>query len=45
LAGELGAALLDRIYDLGWAARVPGERVVRFTTRGLKAFQETFAVS
>src|SRR6185503_11040619 len=43
LAGELGAALLDRIYELGWAARVPGERVVRFTPLGLKAFAEAFA--
>lgn len=43
LAGALGAALLDRIYDLGWAARVPGERVVRFTPEGLKGFRATFA--
>ena len=45
LAGALGAALLDRIYDLGWAARIPGERIVRFTPRGLQAFQEAFAAA
>ena len=44
LAGALGAALLDRIYDLGWAARAPGERIVRFTAEGLKAFRATFEV-
>lgn len=43
LAGALGAALLDRIYDLGWAARAPGERVVRFTPEGLKSFRAVLA--
>ena len=45
LAGALGAALLDRIYQRGWAARVPGERIVRFTPGGLEAFRATFAAS
>jgi DNA-binding transcriptional ArsR family regulator len=38
LAGSLGAALLDRIFDEGWAARVPGTRIVRFTPTGEEAF-------
>jgi len=42
LAGALGAALLDRYYALGWAKRVPGTRVVRFTPAGERAFRERF---
>jgi DNA-binding transcriptional ArsR family regulator len=44
LAGALGAALLDRFYGLGWAAREPGTRLVSFTPRGLEAFREIFGV-
>jgi DNA-binding transcriptional ArsR family regulator len=44
LAGALGAALLDRFYCLGWAAREPGTRLVSFTPRGLEAFSEIFGV-
>lgn len=40
LAGSVGAALLDRIYALGWAKREPGSRVVRFTPAGERAFRE-----
>jgi len=45
LAGALGAALLDRFYALGWAAREPGTRLVSFTGRGLEAFREIFGVA
>jgi DNA-binding transcriptional ArsR family regulator len=38
LAGSLGAALLNRIFDEGWAAREPGTRIVRFTPSGEAAF-------
>ena len=38
LAGSLGAALLDRIFALGWAARDPSSRAVLFTRRGEAAF-------
>ncbi|MEO1161125.1 MAG: winged helix-turn-helix domain-containing protein [Pseudomonadota bacterium] len=34
LAGSLGTALLNRFYDLGWASRVDGSRVVKFSARG-----------
>ncbi len=34
LAGSLGTALLNRFYELGWASRVDGSRVVKFSTRG-----------
>jgi DNA-binding transcriptional ArsR family regulator len=43
LAGGLGAGLLDRFYDLGWARREPDSRVVSFTTSGRRAFDEAFA--
>ena len=45
LAGALGAALLDRFYALGWAAREPGTRIVSFSPRGLDAFREIFGVA
>ncbi len=38
LAGSLGAALLQQVFASGWAERVPGTRVVRFTPRGEAAF-------
>jgi DNA-binding transcriptional ArsR family regulator len=40
LAGSLGAALLDRILELKWAARDRKSRVIRFTARGARAFHE-----
>jgi DNA-binding transcriptional ArsR family regulator len=43
LAGGLGEALLDRVYALGWARRVPGSRIVRFNPAGERAFRERFA--
>ncbi len=42
LAGALGAALLVRLYQLGWARRAPGTRLVRFTPEGLAGFERTF---
>jgi hypothetical protein len=42
LAGAVGAGLLQRIFDLGWARRLEGGRAVAFTPQGLKAFEQTF---
>jgi DNA-binding transcriptional ArsR family regulator len=42
LAGSLGAALLSRLQDLKWAARDKDSRVIRFTPRGQRAFQDLF---
>jgi len=42
LAGVMGAALLDRIYALGWARRLDGTRVVAFSAPGLRAFEQAF---
>jgi DNA-binding transcriptional ArsR family regulator len=38
LAGALGAALLDHIYDRGWAKRAANSRVVTFTKSGATRF-------
>jgi hypothetical protein len=42
LAGALGAALLDKCYERGWARRLAGTRVVQFTRAGERAFRECF---
>src|SRR5260370_415323 len=38
LAGALGAALLNHIYDRGWAKRAANSRVVTFTKAGTARF-------
>ncbi|MCR9124039.1 MAG: winged helix-turn-helix domain-containing protein [Phyllobacteriaceae bacterium] len=40
LAGGLGAALLDHFLANGWAHRVEGARILRFTSDGLRRFEE-----
>lgn len=42
LAGSVGRALLVRMQDIGWAKRVEGTRVVRFTARGEAGFADAF---
>jgi len=42
LAGSLGAALLDHIYENGWAKRKPDSREVVFTPTGKQAFERSF---
>lgn len=44
LAGGLGTAFLDRFYDLGWAKRRRGSRVVEFSPAGEAGFLRQFAV-
>ena len=44
LAGALGAALLQRVYALGWARREGSSRVVAFTRQGEARFLEQFPV-
>ncbi|WP_018182616.1 ArsR/SmtB family transcription factor [Kaistia granuli] len=41
LGGALGAALLDRVLERGWARRGPG-RVIAFPADGLAAMRATF---
>jgi DNA-binding transcriptional ArsR family regulator len=42
LAGTLGAAILDRVFELGWARRAKASRVVDFSTAGERAFAAQF---
>jgi len=42
LAGAVGAALLTRMIDLGWARRARDSRVVHFTPRGETALRAHF---
>lgn len=44
LAGALGAALLGRCLDLGWARRAKGSRVVTFSAVGENALRERFGL-
>ena len=45
LGGALGAALLQRLFDGGWAHRAQGSRVVHFTARGELALRQWLATS
>ncbi len=45
LAGSLGRALLSRFEGLGWAHREGDSRVVRFTDKGVAAFEAAFGLS
>jgi len=42
LAGVVGARMLDRLYELGWAKRRRGTRIVDFTPRGEREFRQLF---
>ena len=44
LAGGLGTLLLQRFYDLGWAKRENGTRIVSFTRTGEAEFRSLFPV-
>lgn len=44
LAGAWGAALLQRLFQLGWARQAKGTRIVQFTPTGERAFQAAFAL-
>jgi len=45
LAGSLGAAFLQRIYDLKWAKRDGQSRAVLFSVMGERQFRVAFAVA
>jgi len=44
LAGGLGAAFLDRFYDLGWVTRQESSRVVMFDAKSAASFASRFPV-
>lgn len=39
LAGQVGKAVLDRLFALSWARRVPSSRVIRFSPEGERRFR------
>lgn len=43
LAGSLGTAFLERFYDLKWARRIEGSRVIEFTVNGEKSLLAALA--
>jgi hypothetical protein len=43
LAGALGAALLNRCFEHGWARRAKGSRAVSFTAAGERSLREQFS--
>ena len=45
LAGSLGAALLSRVRELGWASSDRNSRVLRFTPAGERRFQSLFSAA
>ena len=45
LAGTLGAAILKRCYEAGWARRVRNSRVVSFSAGGEKALRDRFPLA
>ncbi|MCG8494382.1 MAG: metalloregulator ArsR/SmtB family transcription factor [Sneathiellales bacterium] len=44
LSGSLGSAFLDLFYSEGWATREGSSRIVTFTPKGKKAFNELFSL-
>lgn len=45
LAGRLGRAMLGRFEALGWMARVPGSRIIRFSRAGETEFRRLFGAA
>ena len=43
LAGSLGTALLNRIYELGWAVRDESSRIIMFSPNGERQFLKQFS--
>ncbi|URJ47345.1 winged helix-turn-helix domain-containing protein [Paenibacillus polymyxa] len=44
LAGALGSALLDRLFELNWIERLPTTRAIRVTADGKRGFKEIFSI-
>ncbi|WDM22542.1 ArsR/SmtB family transcription factor [Paenibacillus polymyxa] len=44
LAGALGNALLDRLFELHWIERLPTTRAIRITADGKRGFKEVFSI-
>jgi DNA-binding transcriptional ArsR family regulator len=44
LAGALGSAILDRLFELHWIERLPTTRAIRITADGKRGFKEIFSI-
>ncbi len=44
LAGSLGAAVTERMFELDWVARAPGSRAVTVSDRGYEGLREMFGL-
>ncbi|AHC18155.1 MULTISPECIES: helix-turn-helix transcriptional regulator [Paenibacillus] len=44
LAGALGNAVLDRLFELNWIERLPTTRAIRVTADGKRGFKEIFSI-
>ncbi|MHB0862959.1 ArsR/SmtB family transcription factor [Paenibacillus sp. SEL3] len=44
LAGALGSAILDRLFELHWIERLPTTRAIRITAEGKRGFKEIFSI-
>ncbi|QNR67990.1 winged helix-turn-helix transcriptional regulator [Paenibacillus peoriae] len=44
LAGALGNALLDRLFELNWIERLPTTRAIRITADGKRGIKEIFSI-
>ncbi|GAA4850035.1 winged helix-turn-helix domain-containing protein [Paenibacillus vulneris] len=42
IAGSLGAAMTNRLFELGWIARIPGGRAIHVTDAGLNGLADEF---
>ncbi len=45
IAGGLGAAITNRLFELEWIARIPGGRAVRVTDAGINGLADEFDLS
>ncbi|MEE4565095.1 winged helix-turn-helix domain-containing protein [Paenibacillus polymyxa] len=44
LAGALGSALLDRLFELHWVEHLPTTRAIRITAEGKRGLKEVFSI-
>lgn len=44
ISGWLGAAIATRIFDKGWISKIPKNRAVRLTDKGMKGLKDEFGI-
>ena len=45
IAGALGAAVTNRLFELEWVTRIPGSRAIRVTSSGFQGFERELNIS